>query len=579
MRLSAILRCIVFNQLGTDLKVRGKNIPYKIERLQRFSKYLYQYPPPKHYKGVQNLDMQWIAGFYQGDGSVKVYLVRTQSRALNAALQARFVISQTIKSYYIIQDLSSYYPLVGYNNFKIHQVTRDIAVTKITSYKDLKRTLFKMKGLFVGDKWFDYTICSYISQQLSKDFGKCHQKFVSMANYVVQNQKEYKTVTERQLKKLTRAQISTMNQINVLEQVKRKATSRGIPVPKLDYNELVPYLCHLPHGSLDERFILGFIEAEGCFHVNLGLTMSNYPLIQPSLRFMVTQKGDKNVFVLFDILDKFGGKGSLMAKNERNSQQIPSKIEAKSKTSRQKLQVDTSQGLQNFLKQIQNNTSDNTLYQLQIKNQSVIRDFLVPFFQRHVPLTNKYYDFEKFAEVSFGNHAGKNKSQGWIRQVVYSTFSMNNGVDYKSKRQFVIQQYLFYMGLANSYEDVKLKKRNLQIFQQLIFNWVLKWKHINVGTKLQQKNAINWLKNLELQKLEQLDRGTYDEVIQVLDFVAGEVSKFEQHVKSFNNVDHQWLFQFSQSNAKYAKLKCRPLLLILDQIDLDNREILPQKGL
>eukprot|EP01026_Neomeris_dumetosa_P038871 TRINITY_DN3174_c0_g1_i2.p1 TRINITY_DN3174_c0_g1~~TRINITY_DN3174_c0_g1_i2.p1 ORF type:complete len:190 (-),score=16.44 TRINITY_DN3174_c0_g1_i2:133-702(-) len=173
----------------------------------------------------------------------------------------------------------------------------------------------------------------------------------------------------------------------------------------------------------------------------------------------------------------------------------------------------------------------------------------------------------------------KHKSQQWITNVLQKVYKMNTQQHSKRpKRSNNLQEFMFYQQVARSQEDVNMKQRNLKVYKKLIFQWSKFWRYLHNGNERQEEKAQTWLENLQTNDVK-LYLYDYEDclidVINVLDFVAKQVSRAEPSKEQQDDIDSTWFYDFSKSQNSMAALKCRPFFLVIDQItkflDEDNR--------
>eukprot|EP01023_Acetabularia_acetabulum_P045200 TRINITY_DN4577_c1_g1_i2.p1 TRINITY_DN4577_c1_g1~~TRINITY_DN4577_c1_g1_i2.p1 ORF type:complete len:496 (+),score=14.42 TRINITY_DN4577_c1_g1_i2:108-1595(+) len=490
--------------------IRSKRGQQELQRGHYIQRTVEKYPIPSHFKAA-DIDWQWLAGWFQGDGCLKGYITTNRSCRLGGVVQIHLSTGQHIKSLYILCAIAQFF---GKRYSQVQYKQNNIMSVSLSQQQSIKLTLDKFKGLMFGDKWFDLQACTYVCTQQLQGKAKTIQGQLELAQYIAHHFKGQN-------------KLSDMNAKLKLKQMYEKTQTYFFK--NIYCNEVVLYNSHLPKNSLHERFLLGFIEAEGCFHIRLKLRTSIYPLVEPQLIFYIKQYGDKNKFILEDILRAMGQKGSLRGK----------------------------QGV---------------YYQLDIADQKQIIQFVIPFFLQNMPLSAKYFDFAKFVEIGWGKQAGLNQQMQWNLRMIDQIFSMNTNKNIRTERTtHNIHQYKFYLQLVCNQEEAKLKKRNLKTFKMLIFDWVTNWRYILRGTQIQKNFAIKWFDNIIIQQFKMYSNdysGYKQDVRKILQFVINQVAPLEKEINCENFDDLQWFEQLQSIKGEEYKNQIKPFQFIISQTDL-----------
>eukprot|EP01025_Chloroclados_australasicus_P049789 TRINITY_DN5692_c0_g2_i2.p1 TRINITY_DN5692_c0_g2~~TRINITY_DN5692_c0_g2_i2.p1 ORF type:complete len:548 (+),score=21.44 TRINITY_DN5692_c0_g2_i2:220-1644(+) len=456
------------------------------------------------------MDLQWLAGWMEGDGCIKANIEEGASMTLKHAIKVYFLTNQNNKSLYILCDIAKF---IGLRRSQVHFDKSGMMRCSLRSATKIHKLLARMKNLFVGEKWFDCVLAKYISYRLCNRQGSFIENQILTGRYIVQNDNRTKTLHTQKLAKMELI-----------------AGKLGCSITQTQTNSMVIYGCHKPNYSLHERFLLGFIEAEACFHVELITNHTLYPIISPKANFSIVQKGSLNRFILEEINKAFGNRCQV----------------------------------QSF---------ENILFRLQTANQDIILENVIPFFQRNIPLSAKYYDFAKFVEICWGVQAGKHKNQGWLENAVKLSFSMNNSSNpvKTGRRVYSLEQYMMYMSLAKDENEVKHKKRNLKVYKLLIFQWIKHWRFLNNGTEKQTEAAKKWFEGLKMKDVQlhlSNDKDCFEDVNKVLNFVAQQVACQETKTKPVDDI-YRWFEVFVElKDTQFGQLKCKPYFLVYKQLSL-----------
>eukprot|EP01023_Acetabularia_acetabulum_P045199 TRINITY_DN4577_c1_g1_i1.p1 TRINITY_DN4577_c1_g1~~TRINITY_DN4577_c1_g1_i1.p1 ORF type:complete len:258 (+),score=-0.67 TRINITY_DN4577_c1_g1_i1:85-774(+) len=216
--------------------------------------------------------------------------------------------------------------------------------------------------------------------------------------------------------------------------------------------------------------------------------------------------------------------------------------------------------------------SQGKYYQLYVGNQKQIIQQVIPFFQRNMLLSAKYFDFAKFVEIGWGQQAGLNNQLQWNLDMIDKVFSMNTNKTTRTERiTHNIHQYKFYLQIACNREEVRLKKRNLKTFKMLIFDWVTNWRYILRGTQIQKNFAIKWFDNIIIQQFKMYSNdysGYKQDVRKILQFVINQVAPLEKEINCENFDDLQWFEQLQSIKGEEYKNQIKPFQFIISQTDL-----------